>query len=191
MQGEGKGEEFTIKDIESLIGDLRNAAISLLSLETNADSVRPTALVHTALRRCKLKGQDWSEVKWKNRKQFFATMHGAMRKALVDYARRRNAACRPKIAYVTPEEIDLYNLPNTAENHPEQIIALEESLHQLGQSEKELAEIVQYHYITGLSVADLAKMFEMSEKSIKRRLQKGRILLSEAITDYLNQSTKA
>ena len=128
MQGEGEGEAFSFEDIESLLGELRGAAISLLSMESNAHSVRPTALVHTALRRCKLKGQDWSEVKWKNRKQFFSAMHNSMRKALVDYARRRNAISRPKITFVVPEDIDLHNLTGTAENHPEQIIALEESL---------------------------------------------------------------
>ncbi len=187
MQGEGEGESFSIEDIENLLGDLRSAAVGLLSMEANAHSVRPTALVHTALRRCKLKGQDWTEVKWKNRKQFFAAMHNSMRKALVDYARRRNASSRPEISYVHPEEVDLYNLPDTAKQHPEHIIALEECLHALSQTDKELVEIVEHHYITGMSILDLSKMFEMSEKSIKRRLQKGRALLHEAISDYLNQ----
>ena len=190
MQGEGEGEAFSLKDIQSLILELRNTAISLLSMESNAHSVRPTSLVHSALRRCTLKGQDWTEIKWKNRKQFFAAMHNAMRKALVDYARRRNAASRPKITYVSPEEIDLHNLADTATNHPEQIIALEESLHTLGQAHKELVEIVEHHYFTGLSIVELSKMFEMSEKSIKRRLQKGRALLHEAIIDYLNESSE-
>ena len=187
MQGEG--EEFTMNDIEGLIGDLRNVAISLLSMESNAHSVRPTALVHTALRRCKLKGQEWEDVKWKTRKQFFSTVHGAMRNALVDYARRRNAGSRPKIAFVNPEDIDLYNLPNAAKNHPEQIIALEESLHLLGRTDKELVKIVEHHYFTGLSIVELSKMFDMSEKTIKRRLQKGRVLLHAAIMDFLNQPT--
>lgn len=176
MQGEGEGEAFSIEDIQSLILELRNTAISLLSMESNAHSVRPTALVHSAFRRCKFIGQDVAEIKWKSRKQFFALMHSAMRNALVDYARRRNAASRPKISYVNPEDIDLHNLADTATNHPEQIIALEESLHSLSQTHKELVEVIEHHYFTGLSIVELAKMFEMSEKSIKRRLRQGRLL---------------
>lgn len=190
MQGEGEGEAFSIEDIQSLILELRNTAISLLSMESNAHSVRPTALVHSAFRRCKFIGQDVAEIKWKSRKQFFALMHSAMRNALVDYARRRNAASRPKISYVNPEDIDLHNLADTATNHPEQIIALEESLHSLSQTHKELVKVIEHHYFTSLSIVELAKMFEMSEKSIKRRLRQGRLLLHEAIKDYLNGSSQ-
>lgn len=190
MQGEDEGKAFSIEDLQELILELRNTAILLLSMESQAHSVRPTSLVHSALRRCKSKEQDWAEVKWKNRKQFFVEMHNAMRKALVDYARHRNAASRPQISYVSPEDIDLHNLTDTATNHPEQIIALEESLHELGQTQRELVEIVEHHYFTGLTIVELSKMFEMSEKSIKRRLQQARVLLHEAIIDYLNKPSQ-
>ena len=84
-------------------------AITLLNLESKAHSIQPTALIHTALRRSKTKGMDWSEVKWSDRGKFLRFMHRIMRQALVDHARKRDADRRPQIEYVD-SSVDNYEL---------------------------------------------------------------------------------
>lgn len=189
MRDEGIEHEVTIEEIEDLMGDLRSMAITLLNFESKAHSIRPTALIHTALRRSKTKGMDWSEVKWSDREKFLRFMHRVMRQALVDHARRRDANRRPQIEYVSPEAIELYDIPTTLKEHPEHIIALEDALERLAKEEAELADIIEFHYFSGLNVAEISKVLEVSESTIKRNLKRARMVLYKYILEFLNDPT--
>src|SRR5258706_4288680 len=122
---------ITIADLKGLIGELRMMARGLLALEGTAHSFTPTGLAMTALRRAKLKDQDWEEVRWENRAHFFSAIARAMRHALIDHARRRKSKGRESILYLSPDEMVFHSLPNEAEERPERIILLEEALARL------------------------------------------------------------
>lgn len=186
MRDEGKKHEVTIEEIEDLMGDLRSMAITLLNFESKANSIQPTALIHTALRRSKTKGMDWSEVKWSDRGKFLRFMHRIMRQALVDHARKRDADRRPQIEYVSPDAIELYDIPATLKEHPEQIIALEDALERLTKEDAELADIIEFHYFSGINVAEIANLLEVSESTIKRNLKRARMVLYKYILEFLN-----
>jgi len=113
-------------------------------------------------------------------------MYHEMRRALTDYARRRLAAKRPKLEYVAPEDFDLYCLPAVADAKPAILLAMYDALDWLEQRNRELHEIVSHHYFSGLAVAEVAELLEVSPKTIKRRLAEGRLLLHQRILDVMN-----
>src|SRR5262245_48845753 len=116
------GDPISIEDLRNLIGELRMMARRLLATESAMHSFTPTALAMTALRRVKLKEQEWEDVRWENRSHFFSNLAMAMRNALIDHARRRKAKGRDKVVYFAPDELFLKDLPAEAEERPTRII---------------------------------------------------------------------
>src|SRR5215831_10715801 len=92
-------QSISIEDLQNLVGELRMLARRLLATESRAHSFTPTLLAMSALRRAKLKQQDWQEVRWENRAHFFSGLSRAMRNALIDHARRRKAKSRDALIY--------------------------------------------------------------------------------------------
>src|SRR5215216_554940 len=136
-------EEIRIENIAEFMQDLRATAHRLLRVEGGAHSVRPTALVITALKRSKRVDQEWSEVTWENRDQFFRSMYWLMRHALTDHARRRRAARRPpEHLRVSPEELDLNDIPGVLEREPEHVLVVQDALEWLERQDDEAAQIV-------------------------------------------------
>ena len=178
---------ITIDDLKEFTHELRIIARNLLSTENRAASIRPTALVNSALLRNKPKSVAWEDLRWANRHAFFASMHQAMRHALIDHARKRDAEKRPTLVAVEPEELDMANLPEICECHPERIVALEEALSWMENSKAQLVDIVYYHYFSGHTVNEMARLLDVSEKTIKRRLKEARLLLHRKILSLLNE----
>jgi RNA polymerase sigma factor (TIGR02999 family) len=177
------GQPISIKDLQNLLGELRMLARRLLATESRADSFTPTLLAMTALRRVKLKEQDWDDVRWENRAHFFDALTRAMRNALIDHARRRRAKGRAAIIYFAPEENFFSNLPAEAEEKPERIILLEEALAMIEARDKRLAEVVRQFYYAGYSVAEMARFSGVSEKTVDRDLRKARTVLRKMLEE--------
>ena len=156
-------------------------AVRLLATESRMHSFTPTALAMTALRRAKLKEQDWENVRWENRAHFFASVAMAMRNALIDHARRRRAKGRDAIVYFPPDEIAFNNLAAEAEERPERIILLEEALAQIENGDRRLSEVIHQFYYAGYSVSEMAHFAGVSEKTIDRDLKKARTLLKKTV----------
>jgi RNA polymerase sigma factor (TIGR02999 family) len=176
-------ESISIEHLQNLVGELRMIARRLLSTESGAHSFSPTLLAMTALRRAKLKDQDWEEVRWENRAHFFSGLARAMRNALIDHARRRKAKGRDAIVYFPPDENFFSNLPAEAEDKPDQIILLEEALAKIEAEDKRLADVVHQFYYAGYSVSDMARFAGVSEKTVDRDLKKARIILRKMLEE--------
>ena len=166
-----------IDDLRDLIGELRSMARQLLSLESKAHSLTPTALAMTALRRAKLADSDWEEVRWENRRHFFAAIACAMRRALVDYARRRRSRGRDRVVYVSPEENLFRDLADGADDRPEHFLCLDEALSSLAEMDSRLADVLHQHYFLGYSAPEIARTSECSERTVDRDLKRARILV--------------
>ncbi len=179
-------EVVDIENLQEFMGALRSMARQLLAGEANAHSVRPTALVVSALRRSRAAAQDWTDLSWKNRGHFFACMYREMRRALTDHARRRCAAKRPPLEFVAPDDFDLHCLPAVADAKPEIILAMYDALDWLEQRHRELHEILSHHYFSGMTVDEIAALMEVSVKTVKRRLAEGRLLLHQKILEQVN-----
>jgi RNA polymerase sigma factor (sigma-70 family) len=179
-------EAVDIGNVQEFMGELRSMARRLLAGEGNAHSVRPTALVISALRRSRTGGQDWGDLTWENRNHFFACMYREMRRALTDHARRRCAAKRPRLEYLEPEDVDLYSLPRVADSQPEVLLAMYEALDWLEQRNQGVFEILRHHYFSGMTVDEVARLSNLSPKTIKRRLEEGRLILHQKILELVN-----
>lgn len=174
---------IAMDDLRNLIGELRMMARGLLSAESRNHSFTPTALAMTALRRVKLKDQDWEDVRWENRAHFFSALSTAMRNALIDHARRRKARGRDNLIYFPPDENLFHDLPAEAEERPARILLLEEALARLDADEKRLSDVIHQYYYMGYSIPEMAKFAGVSEKTVDRDLKKARILLRKMLDD--------
>jgi RNA polymerase sigma factor (TIGR02999 family) len=182
-------EAITWDHVHALMDELRAMARALLALEGNAQSLQPTALILTALWRQKPSGVDWNEVTWPNRTYFFGAMYRAMWQALIDHARKRMGKkyARP----VQVEQLHLENLVQTADEHPEQILALKLALKGLRAKQPEWAELVEHRYISGYTVKETARVIGISERTIRRRWEKEwervRLVVYKEVLRILNE----
>ena len=176
-------EIITVEDLRNLVGELRFMARLILATESSPHSFTPTALAMSALRRIKLKDQEWEEVRWENRAHFFSALTLAMRNALIDHARRRRAKGRQNIVYLPPDEISFADLPSEAEERPERYILIEEAISKLRMDNERLADVLYQFYYAGYSVAEMACFNGVSEKTVDRELKRARILLRKMLEE--------
>jgi RNA polymerase sigma factor (TIGR02999 family) len=181
-------EILTVVDLQNLIGELRFLARALLSSERNPQSLTPTALAITAIRRAKLVDQDWDDVRWENRAHFFSILSLAMRHALLDRARRAKARGRDKIVSLPWDDSVFANMAVEADNRPHRMIALEEAMAQLQEVDARLAEVIQQFYFAGYSVPEMARFSGVSEKTVDRELQRARTILRKSMEKLLQTS---
>ena len=176
----------TAGDLNTLFSELRLLARRLLSAKAvGGQTLRPTELVLTALRRVRGAEREWDDVSWEDRAHFFSHVHQAMRTALIDHARKRQAQRRPQLVMVTPEHLDFTNLAALAEETPERIIALEEALAWLDNRSPDLALLIHHHYFTGESVEELGLILDEAPRTLRRRLTEARMLLHRKISEIL------
>ena len=185
LQAGEDADAISIDDLRDLMSELRGMASNLLEIESNAGSICATALVVSALRRYKLSDQNWDEITWANRSHFFKSSYMMMRRALIDHARRRQAEFRPVLESCEDSALDLYHLDNCVEHTPDRVIALDEALGWLSEVNHELSVIVQHHYFSRLTVKEIAKEIGACEKTVKRRLDKSRLVLEKKIRELM------
>lgn len=106
-----------------------------------------------------------------------------MRHALIDHARRKRARGREAIIYFAPDEDFFRDLPAEAEERPERFILIEEALAKLNEQDERLAQSLQQFYYLGYTVAEMAALSGLSEKTVDRDLKKARILLRKYLDD--------
>jgi hypothetical protein len=185
-------EPLTWGQLHALMDELRAMARALLALERNAQSLQPTGLVLTALRRQVPGGTsdeaeiNWDEITWPNRKFFFGAMYKAMWRALIDRARGGGSRKR-KPRTVQVEEIHLENLARTAEERPEQIEALRIAMGRLREQRADWAELLEHYYFCNYSWADIACVMGVSDSTAKRMGERARLLLYREILKILNE----
>lgn len=168
---------ITVDDLKNLMGELRGMAHALLLSEGNPQSLTPTALAVSALRRAKVAAMEWEEMRWENRAHFFAALRMAMEHALIDHARRAKARGRDRIVYMAWDETVLRDLSDGADRWPDLFIALDEALAILKASDSRLAEVIAQFYYAGFTVPEMARFSEVNEKTVDRELKRARTVL--------------
>ena len=139
--------------------ELRHIARNQLRRERSGHTLQPTALVHEAFLR--LVEQD--RTSWQNRAQFYGVAGQLMRRLLVDYARRRNAAKRC-IPITVTEEICIRRL---GADLAEEILAVDQALTQLASLDARQARVVELRYFAGLSVEETAAAIGIAPRTVK------------------------
>ncbi|HEY5403930.1 MAG TPA: sigma-70 family RNA polymerase sigma factor [Pyrinomonadaceae bacterium] len=155
--------------------ELRRLAHSYLSHERPDLTLQTTALVHEAY----LKLIDQHSVNWENRAQFFAISAQAMRRILLDNARRHTAAKRGSGG----QKISLDDVATlSVDSANESLIALDLALQKLETIDAAQSEIVELRYFGGLTIEETAAVLKISPSSVQREWTVARAWLYKAIT---------
>jgi RNA polymerase sigma factor (TIGR02999 family) len=149
-----------------------------MAAEGDAHTLQATELVHEAYLKL---APALGERGFKNHYDFYGAAGEAMRRILVDHARRRQAAKRGGGMKALPIGCvaDLADLADTAD--PTAMLALNEAFEHLGAENPELGEVVRLRFFAGLSVEETARALGLSEPTVKRRWRFARALLFEAL----------
>ncbi len=141
--------------------ELRKLAVQRLANELPGHTLQATALVHEAYLR--LVGND-PEQPWNGRGHFFAAAAEAMRRILVENARRKRAIKHGGDRSQQELHDDLI-----AQAEPrEDLLALDEALTRLAVTDRQAAELVQLRYFAGLSLPDAAEAMGMAPRTAGR-----------------------
>lgn len=169
-----RGEQKATDELLPLVYDeLRQLAISKLSQEKPGQTLQATALVHEAYLR--MVGKEQQE--WDNSGHFFKAAAEAMRRILIENARRKKG---PKhgghLNRVIAEEIEL-----PIQSPVEDLIALDEALTKLAIEEPQKAELVKLCYFGGLSIEQAATMLGLPRATAYRHWSYARAWLYNEI----------
>lgn len=149
--------------LPAVYAELRKLAAAKMARESMARTLQPTALVHEAWLRL---GGD-RQAEWKDRAHFFAAAAEAMRRILIEHARRRAAvrhggglekisASAPGFEVVAPAIEDA------------ELLLLNEALDNLQAHDVRKAELVKQWYFVGLTVAETAETLGISVRTAER-----------------------
>ena len=148
---------------ELLYDDLRRRAASFLRQERPGHTLQPTALVNEAwVRMAQL-----ADLDWKDRAHFLGIAARLMRQILIQHARTRRADKRGGAAVrVTFDE-----MASGAIHEDESLIALDDALSALAHVDERKCHMLELRYFAGLELAEIAKVLETSESTVKRQLR--------------------
>jgi RNA polymerase sigma factor (TIGR02999 family) len=156
LDAASRGESQAAEQLLPLVYDeLRQLAAQRLAQEKPGQTLQATALVHEAFLR--LVGND-SDPQWQGRGHFLATAALAMRRILIENARRKKREKRGG----DWNRVELADHADPHQHEPDQILALEEALKRLEQADPKAAELVQMHTFAGLSVEEAGKHLGLS-----------------------------
>jgi RNA polymerase sigma factor (TIGR02999 family) len=142
--------------------ELRKLAAARMAAERADHTLNPTALVHEAYLR--LVGGDTPR-DWDGRGHFFAAAAEAMRRILVESARRRGRARhgggRRRVEWLDAEAAE-------APADDDQLLVLDESLTRLAVARPQAAQLVQLRFFSGLSIDEAAPLVGLSPRTARR-----------------------
>lgn len=146
--------------LDSLYDELRRLAAQKLAREGPGQTLQATALVHEAWLRLGGDGQTG----WQNRAHFFGAAAEAMRRILIEKARRRGALRRGGQA----ERVDFDEAELAVDMPDEQLLALHEALDRFAARDRVKAELVKLKFFAGLTLDEAAKVLGVSTPTAKR-----------------------
>jgi RNA polymerase sigma factor (TIGR02999 family) len=155
--------------------ELRRLAAQRLSQELPGQTLQATALVHEAyIRLVGAEARDWS-----NRGHFFAAAAEAMRRILIENARRKQ---RHKHGG-DHQRVDLDNADIAIEGPSTDLIALDEALTRLAEEDRVVADLVKMRYFSGLTLGQAAAVLGVSRRTADRYWAYARAWLYQEITN--------
>jgi RNA polymerase sigma factor (TIGR02999 family) len=155
------GKEHGAQSLLPLVyEELRKLAAARMANEWNTSTLQPTALVHEAW----LRLAESDQQAWKNRAHFFAAAAEAMRRILIDHARRKRALKRGAGC----GKVDLDRVDIAVESDDETLLLISEALEKLSQQDAQCAELVKLRFFVGMDYQEAADAMGISERTAKR-----------------------
>jgi RNA polymerase sigma factor (TIGR02999 family) len=165
-QGDAKAAD---KLLPLVYEELRRLAAHKMSHEPPGQTLQATALVHEAYIR--LVGSEAQN--WKSRTHFFSAAAEAMRRILVDNARRKKSLKRGEgLQHINIEDADI-----ALEGPSKDIVALDEALSELAASDRLKADLIKLRYFAGFTIEQAAEALDISLTTAKRHWRYARAWL--------------
>lgn len=173
MQGHQATENAEL--VPQLYGEMRRIAGALLQSERRDHAFHATDLVHEAyVRLC----EPAAPAAWRDSGHFLGAATNAMRRVLVDHARRKQAGKRiPAQAIVA---LDLIDEPATVQEN--ELSALKEALNRLAEVDPRQAQVVELRYFRGLTESETAEALEVSRPTVSRAWRTAKLWLQREIS---------
>lgn len=166
----GKGDRNALDRMMPLIfQELRRLAQSYLRQERPDHTLQATALVHEAY----LRLVDRKHQHIETRSQFFAVAAQAMRRILIDHARRKRAAKRGG----GERKITFDDAAGNPKAEPVDLLALDDALNALASEDARKAKVVELRYFGGLSLEETAEVLGVSRITVSREWQMAKAML--------------
>jgi len=150
----------TDKLLPLVYDELRKIAAHKMSGEAAGHTLQPTALVHEVWLR--LAGSN--EQAWQNRAHFFGAAAEAMRRILVEHARKKQALKRG--AGAEHEQLNESALVLTAP--PDELLAVHDALDGLAREDPAAAELVKLRYFVGMTMEEAASALDLAPRTAER-----------------------
>ena len=154
-------------------GELHRMAHRVLRDERHVTLLQTTGLVHEAY----LRIASGMPPDWEGRSHLMAIFARTMRKVLVDYARRRNAAKRGSDARPVTLREDLEVATGRTD-----LLDIDEALRRLEATDAVRGQVVEMHYFGGLTLAECAQALACSQKTVQRHLAAAEAWLYEQLS---------
>ena len=160
LEAAQQGDPTAADQLLPLVYDeLRRLAAHKMANEAAGQTLQPTALVHEAWLR--LVGNQ--DQKWEGRAHVFAAAAEAMRRILIDRARRKRAARHGG----DQQRVDLEEVDLAAPGDDDQLLAVNDALDKLAAQHKEEAELVKLRYFVGMTNEEAAEVLGISVRTAK------------------------
>jgi RNA polymerase sigma factor (TIGR02999 family) len=170
-RGEADAQERLLNQIYS---ELHRMAEQRFAGEQPGQTLQPTALVHDAW--FQLVGSD-GRASFANRAHFFGAAARAMRRILVDRARRRHAEKRGGGA----EHLDLDSVNVAATASDDALLRIDEALEKLAREDPAAAQLVRLRFFVGMKLEEAGEALGISERTAKRYWQFARAWLYDEL----------
>jgi RNA polymerase sigma factor (TIGR02999 family) len=154
--------------------ELRRLAKGYMRRQRAGHTLQTSALINETY----LRLIDHKNMRWQNRAHFFAVAAQAMRRILVDHARRRGYAKRGGGAV----RVSLNEAATIAAERSEELVALDEALNELDGLDQRKSRIVELRYFGGLNVEETAHVLNISSVTVIRRWRSAKLCLLRAMT---------
>jgi RNA polymerase sigma factor (TIGR02999 family) len=173
---EGLNREEILERLAPIVYDeLRVLAAAKLRGERPDHSLQPTALVNEAYLRMVGGGQP----PWRHRAHFFHAAAEAMRRILIDHARKRARVKRGGGGI----KVALTDAIASSWDHPDRFLALDEAIRRLEGQDARSADVVRLRFYAGLSVQETAGALGLSERTVDREWAFARAWLHDALSE--------
>ena len=155
--------------------ELHRLARDYMRRERSGHSLQATALVNEAYMRL----ADYTRMQWQDRAHFFAVSAQAMRRILVDHARRHNVKRGRGVQHVSLEDVAVVAPGEDAETD---LVALDEALIGLTRIDPRKAQIVEMRFFGGLTVEEIGGVLKVSPGTVKRDWRAAKAWLYQELT---------
>ncbi|MGH7941355.1 MAG: sigma-70 family RNA polymerase sigma factor [Limisphaerales bacterium] len=183
LQSIESGDAKAAEELLPLVyGELRKLAAAKMANESSNQTLQPTALVHEAWLR--LTGNE--NVKWNGRAHFFGAAAEAMRRILIDNARRKRALRHGG----GQQRLDIEAVEIATREKEDELLAMNEALEKFAALDKPKAELVKLRYFVGLTIDESAEILSISVPTAKRWWAYARAWLFCQIQNSSNASGK-